>query len=448
VVDNFETLYKKLNHLTQMTSDDRMLSKKELFSLLEQVLNQMDQLRNEYTKLLQDHLEELSRTYQEIATLFELNSMFASVVDPSEIFESLTQTLRQTVPFGAIIIDLTILGKVLSYEKSFERQDLISRARRLLETVEGVVLIEPEHGAELKNLLSVPVSSGGTNWGRITLVERESGIFTAADRKILEAAAFQLAATCERYTRLWREIERQRIREQLEIAKRIQTSLLPKSLPRTRHFEIATQMVPAIQVGGDYYDVISRGQRMFVTVADVSGKGIPAALLMTSLRSTLRALLKNTFGLSRLAEELNRVLCEDLEEDRFVTMALMCLHENGEAHLINAGHNPIVRVREGQVELLEARTLPMGIMQDVSYEETKFQLHPMDTLVIYTDGVTEARNPAGEEFGLERLTNAVKKCWNVSAEEMMRRIEDELKLFCGDTPQHDDSTLVVVKYLR
>jgi len=448
VVDNFETLYKKLNHLTQMTSDDRMLSKKELFSLLEQVLNQMDQLRNEYTKLLQDHLEELSRTYQEIATLFELNSMFASVVDPSEIFESLTQTLRQTVPFGAIIIDLTILGKVLSYEKSFERQDLISRARRLLETVEGVVLIEPEHGAELKNLLSVPVSSGGTNWGRITLVERESGIFTAADRKILEAAAFQLAATCERYTRLWREIERQRIREQLEIAKRIQTSLLPKSLPRTRHFEIATQMVPAIQVGGDYYDVISRGQRMFVTVADVSGKGIPAALLMTSLRSTLRALVKNTFGLSRLAEELNRVLCEDLEEDRFVTMALMCLHENGEAHLINAGHNPIVRVREGQVELLEARTLPMGIMQDVSYEETKFQLHPMDTLVIYTDGVTEARNPAGEEFGLERLTNAVKKCWNVSAEEMMRRIEDELKLFCGDTPQHDDSTLVVVKYLR
>jgi len=431
-----------------MTSDDRMLSKKELFSLLEQVLNQMDQLRNEYTKLLQDHLEELSRTYQEIATLFELNSMFASVVDPSEIFESLTQTLRQTVPFGAIIIDLTILGKVLSYEKSFERQDLISRARRLLETVEGVVLIEPEHGAELKNLLSVPVSSGGTNWGRITLVERESGIFTAADRKILEAAAFQLAATCERYTRLWREIERQRIREQLEIAKRIQTSLLPKSLPRTRHFEIATQMVPAIQVGGDYYDVISRGQRMFVTVADVSGKGIPAALLMTSLRSTLRALVKNTFGLSRLAEELNRVLCEDLEEDRFVTMALMCLHENGEAHLINAGHNPIVRVREGQVELLEARTLPMGIMQDVSYEETKFQLHPMDTLVIYTDGVTEARNPAGEEFGLERLTNAVKKCWNVSAEEMMRRIEDELKLFCGDTPQHDDSTLVVVKYLR
>jgi sigma-B regulation protein RsbU (phosphoserine phosphatase) len=447
VVDSFEALYKKLNHLTQMTSDDRMLSKKELFSLLEQVLNQMDQLRNEYTKLLQDHLEELSRTYQEIATLFELNSMFASVVDPSEIFESLTQTLRQTVPFGAIIIDLTVLGKVLSYEKSFERQDLISRARRLLETVEGVVLIEPEHGAELKNLLSVPVSSGGTNWGRITLVERESGIFTAADRKILEAAAFQLAATCERYTRLWREIERQRIREQLEIAKRIQTSLLPKSLPRTRHFEIAAQMVPAIQVGGDYYDVISRGQRMFVTVADVSGKGIPAALLMTSLRSTLRALVKNTFGLSRLAEELNRVLCEDLEEDRFVTMALMCLHENGEAHLINAGHNPIVRVREGQVELLEARTLPMGIMQDVSYEETKFQLHSMDTLVIYTDGVTEARNPAGEEFGLERLTNAVKKCWNVSAEEMMRRIEDELKLFCGDTPQHDDSTLVVVKYL-
>ena len=446
MVDNFEALYEKLNRLAKMASDDRILSKKEMFGFLEQVLKQMDQLREEYTKLLQDHLEELSRTYQEIATLFELNSMFANVVDPSEIFEPLTQTLRQTVAFKAIMIELTILGNVLEYEKSFDRQNLIAQAKHLLKDFEGVVLIEPEHGMELKNLLSVPVRSGETEWGRITLIEKEDGIFTAADRKILEAVAFQLAATCERYTRLRREIERQRIREQLEIAKRIQTSLLPKRLPRSHHFEIAAQMVPAIQVGGDYYDAILIGRCVLVTVADVSGKGIPAALLMTSLRSTLRALVKNAFGLSRLAEELNSVLCEDLEEDRFVTIVLMCLHENGEAHIINAGHNPIVHVRNGQIDLLEARTLPMGIMKDVNYEETVLKLDPLDTLVIYTDGVTEARNQAGEEFGFERLVKTVKKCWNKSADAVMKEIQDELRFFCGDAPQHDDSTLVVVKY--
>lgn len=208
MVDNFEALYEKLNHLIKVTSEDKIASKKEMFSFLEQVLRQMEQLREEYTKLLQDHLEELSRTYQEIATLFELNSMFANVVDPSEVFEPLTQTLRQTVAFKAIIIELTVLGSVVKYEQSFDQKNLIVKAKRLLQNLEGIVLIEPEHGMELKNLLSVPVRSGGTEWGRITLVEKEGGIFTAADRKILEAAAFQLAATCERYTRLRREIER------------------------------------------------------------------------------------------------------------------------------------------------------------------------------------------------------------------------------------------------
>jgi len=446
VVDNFEALYEKLNHLIKVTSEDKIASKKEMFSFLEQVLKQMEQLREEYTKLLQDHLEELSRTYQEIATLFELNSMFANVVDPSEVFEPLTQTLRQTVAFKAIIIELTVLGSVVKYEQSFDQKNLIVKAKRLLQNLEGIVLIEPEHGMELKNLLSVPVRSGGTEWGRITLVEKEGGIFTAADRKILEAAAFQLAATCERYTRLRREIERERIREQLEIAKRIQSSLLPKRLPRSRHFEIAAQMVPAIQVGGDYYDVISKGECVLVVVADVSGKGIPAALLMMSLRSTLRALAKDDFELSHLAEELNSVLCEDLGEDRFVTLAFVGLRQDGEVRIINAGHNPIVHVRNGQIGLLEARTLPMGIMKNVNYEETVLKLEPSDTLVIYTDGVTEARNQVGEEFGFERLSEIVKTCSHKSANEMMKEIQDELRFFCGDAPQHDDSTLVVVKY--
>lgn len=447
MANEFEDLYRKLNDLIKKPQSVNMVSKRELFDLLEQLLQRMNQLRDEYTKLLQDHLEELSRTYQEIATLFELNNLFANVVEPSEVFEPLTQMLRQTVPFKAIMINLTVLGRTITYEKNFGEQELIEKAKRLLNGSEGVVLIEPDHGFELKNLLSVPIESGGTSWGRVTLVEKDGGIFIAADRKILEAVAFQLAAACERYTRLWREIERQRIREQLEIAKHIQMSLLPKRLPQTEHLQISANMIPAIQVGGDYYDVVSMGRCTFVTVADVSGKGIPAALLMTSLRSTLRALIKNSSELSHLANELNNVLCDDLEEDRFVTIVLVSIHEDGTVHFINAGHNPILYVHDGHVQILEAHALPMGIMKDANYEEQELRLQPTDGLVIYTDGVTEARNEARKEFGLERLLDVVKKFWNTTSCEIMQAIQNELKVFCGDAPQHDDSTLVVVKYL-
>lgn len=446
--DSFEAVYERLSRFAKMLSENGATDRKEVMKLLEQVLEQMKTLRHEYTNLLNEHLEELTKTYQEVATLFELNSIFANVVDPSEVLETLSDVLRQTIPFKAIVVELTVLGKKIGYEKSFDQIDSISVAKDLLDTLEGVVLVEPDHGMKVKNLLSVPVRSGGTSWGRITLIERDNGIFTAADRKMLEAAAFQLAATCERYTRLWREIERQRIREQLEIARRIQMNLLPKRLPSSEHFEIAASMTPAVQVGGDYYDVIPVRGCILVTVADISGKGIPAALLMTSLRNTLRVLAKNSSELSHLANELNNVLCDDLSEDRFVTIVLMCLHRDGRVCMINAGHNPILLMHSDEVSLIEAHELPMGIMRDVDYREIEIGLHPNDTLLIYTDGVTEARNETGEEFGLERLMTVVKSSREVSADEIITKVQNELKRFCGEAPQHDDSTMLVVKYLR
>lgn len=446
--DSFEVVYEKLSKFAKMLSENGKIDRREVLKLLQQALDQMKTLRQEYTSLLNEHLEELTRTYQEIATLFELNNIFVNIVDPSEIFETLSDVLRQTVSFKAIVVELTVLGKKMNYEKSYDQIDLISVAKDLLGTLEGVVLIEPDRGMKVKNLLSVPVRSGETSWGRITLIEKESGIFTAADRKILEVAAFQLAATCERYTRLWREIERQRIREQLEIARRIQMSLLPRRLPNSEHFDIAACMTPAVQVGGDYYDVIPIRECIFVTVADISGKGIPAALLMTSLRSTLRVLARDSSELSHLANELNNLLCDDLSEDRFVTIVLMCLHKDGRVSLINAGHNPIVLMHSDEISLLEAHELPMGIMKDVHYREVGVELRPGDILLIYTDGVTEARNESGEEFGLERLLSVVKGSREVSAAEIITRVQNELRRFCGEAPQHDDSTLLVVKYLR
>lgn len=447
MVDDFENIHEKLMNFARLLSENKTVNRKELFELLNESLNQMTKLREEYTKLLEEHLEELSKTYQEISTLFELNNLFANVVDPSEVFEPLTQTLKQTVPFKAISIELNVLGKNLVYEKNQSGTDVISIAKEILKNFEGLVLIEPEHGMQLKNLLSVPVESGGTKWGHIALIEKEHGIFTAADRKILEAIAFQLVASCERYTRLWREVERQRLKEQLEIARQIQMGLLPKSLPQLDCLQIAAKTVPAIQVGGDYYDVIPMEERFLVTVADVSGKGIPAALLMTSLRSTLRTLVKNVFELSHLASELNNALCDDLEEDRFVTVALICFHVDGTVRLINAGHNPVIWVHENDITLMEARALPMGIMKNSKYEEHEFKMRSGEILVIYTDGVTEARNEFGEEFSLERLVKVLKKCVNENAENIVSSIENELKNFCGEVPQHDDSTLVVVKYL-
>lgn len=442
-------VYEKISKTMNLPPYQGMSSLKDISFAIDNIVAELNERRKNYAKLLEEHIEELSRTYQEIATLFELNNVFANVVDPEEGLESLVELLKQTIPFLAICIELNVADRYVYYEKLFKLDhETFAKAKQLIDTKsDSVFLIEPTHNSEVRNLLSIPVKSGKSLWGRITLVEREPDIFTAVDRKILEAAAQQLSSICERYVRLKREVERERLREQLEIARQIQMRLYPRKLPNLNYVEISADTMPAIQVGGDYYDILVRENRIFATVADVSGKGIPAALMMTALRSALRTLSRSAETIGQLAMQLNNVLCDDLEEDRFVTMILLCLTRNGELHIVNAGHNPALLISGDHVAVLEAQDLPLGILRNTNYREVVKKMNMGDLFVAYTDGVTEARDSSGNEYGFERFCAKIKELRNQNAAQIVEQLKIEIENFSKGTQRHDDTTITVIKYL-
>ncbi len=431
-------------------AENRLISSSEILQIVDALVKEIEKEQVSRAKIMEDYLEELSKTYQEISTLFELNNLFSSVVDPMEKLPDMAELLFQTISFGAIVVELKLPDENIYFERKLEvTEEAFEHAKQLVSGLKDeALLIEPSNGDRLlSNLLSVPIKGVASVWGRITLVEKRNQIFTAADRKILEATAQQLAAVCERKLRLKEEIEKERLKRELEIARQIQKRLLPMKPPNIFFAEINAYSEPAILVGGDYYDFVVRGEKLMVCVADVSGKGVPAAMLMTSLRSALRTLSVNQSNLSQLATQLNQTLCEDLEEDRFVTMVFCCLDRSGEMEIVNAGHNPVLIYRSGKTEVLTAHDLPLGILPGFEYRVERITLNPGDTVLLYTDGIIEARNEIKEEFGLDRLIHSFSSVAEHRAEEIAQKIREEIQKFVKNHPQHDDTTIAVVKYL-
>ncbi len=216
-------------------------------------------------------------------------------------------------------------------------------------------------------------------------------------------------------------------------------------MPNVEGIEISAVSYPAIHVGGDYYDVLEVEGKIYAVVADVSGKGIPAALLMSTVRSTLRTLLENVENLSELVSKLNKRITEDFEEDRFVTMAFFSLDKSGELRVVNAGHDPVYIVKNDRMETVGSSGVPLGILPDWNYDEKVLELEPGTFVVAYTDGVVEARNIKGEEYGFERLEQVLKE-FKGSAEELTTKIKDSVFNFSSGAVQHDDTTIMVIKY--
>jgi phosphoserine phosphatase RsbU/P len=244
------------------------------------------------------------------------------------------------------------------------------------------------------------------------------------------------------------------MKRDLEIAKDIQAWLLPGAPLQIPGYQIAYATRPANTVAGDYYDVILRpGQassddRVLFVVADVAGKSIPAAMLMATFQASLRTLSSSRVSLSELIAGLNRYACSNsLGGVRFTTAFLAELDPaTGSMACINAGHNaPILRRASGVVERLEAGGIPMGIFEDVSYPAQTVGLGDGDYLVIFTDGVVEAINAKGDEYGEAELIRLVDRRVRAAPSELLGGLLEELNAFVGNTPQHDDMTCLLLK---
>jgi sigma-B regulation protein RsbU (phosphoserine phosphatase) len=246
------------------------------------------------------------------------------------------------------------------------------------------------------------------------------------------------------------------MKRDLQIAREIQTWLLPSEPPTIPGVAIAFQTRPANTVAGDYYDVFERAgrtpeeNRVLVAVADVAGKSIPAAMLMATFQASLRTLSVTQSSLPELIGNVNRYACTNSQGGLRFTTAFLSEFDPTKRTLtyINAGHNaPMLCRKSGALERLDAGGLPIGISVDAAYQTGSVTLASGDWLVIFTDGVVEAMNTRGDEFGEQRLLATVALGADGTPAEMMRRLMADLDGFVGNTPQHDDVTCLLVKTL-
>jgi FixJ family two-component response regulator len=235
-------------------------------------------------------------------------------------------------------------------------------------------------------------------------------------------------------------------RRELEEARRIQRKLLPSALPQLSGCELAASWQPAAGVGGDCYDAIPFGRtRLGISIADVVGKGIPAALLMSNLQAAVRAFATGAAQPAEICQQVNRILCGHIAEGRFISF-FYCLFDEEVSLLTyaNAGHYPPVLVRkDGQVERLGVGGAVLGVFPDGAYEQGQTALGEGDRLVLYTDGITEVTDAAGEEFGEARLVDLVVENRSCSAPALQARLAETVSQFSNDRFV-DDATLIVL----
>jgi serine phosphatase RsbU (regulator of sigma subunit) len=245
--------------------------------------------------------------------------------------------------------------------------------------------------------------------------------------------------------------EKERVQKELEIAKGIQKSFLPEHSPQIEGFDLAALNTPALEVGGDFYDFIPvSANKWGLVIADVSGKGVPAALFMALSRTMIRANATNNPTPSRVICQANDMISEDDRANMFVTLFYGVLDPLRKTlTYVNAGHNPplVMGKGAGDVIMLAAKGVALGVMTDMLYEEKEVVLNPGDILLLYTDGVTEAVNRKDEMFGHERISRLVEENHHLSAQELIKLIEREVFTFSEGQPQFDDITLLLVKVL-
>jgi len=242
-------------------------------------------------------------------------------------------------------------------------------------------------------------------------------------------------------------LEREHMMAELMVARSIQRRLLPSRVPDIPGLEVAGTSIASREVGGDSYDFLPWGDQLLVSVADVAGKGVPAAILMSNLQAGLRSQVRRPAALGRVLAELNELVLASTDPGRFITLAIALIDpRNGVITYANAGHNPpIIRRTGGEIEILAAGGILLGVLPDAAYDETRVEFKPGDVLVLYTDGVVEATTPDGAFFGDERLAALLRDMEGLGAAAICDRIVAAVEEFAGGDTQGDDLTVVVVK---
>ena len=284
--------------------------------------------------------------------------------------------------------------------------------------------------------------------GVLYLDSREKGqLMSSAARSALEAVAGEAASAIES-ARLYREAtEKARMERELQLAAEIQRALLPEALQSGPHFDVAASSIPCRSIGGDFFDYFNLANGRFgFTLGDVAGKGPPAALLTAMIQGAFAAQVTSTESPAALMAHINRTLIRRAIQSRFVTVMYGVLDADGRLTYSNAGHNPPILVGRHGVQRLETGGLILGLFPHATYEEETLQLEDGDTLVVFSDGVTEALNGAGDEFGEERLLPCIDEHRGCPTDVLLDKILATVRTFAASAAQNDDVTALVLRY--
>jgi serine phosphatase RsbU (regulator of sigma subunit) len=272
--------------------------------------------------------------------------------------------------------------------------------------------------------------------------------FRARRLEIINGIAQQAALAIQNDLLQQEMVSRERLETEVQLARQIQQTFIPSSLPTHPAWELAARWRTARQVGGDFYDVIELPNgKLGLFIADVADKGMPAALFMALTRTLIRAAVNETNSPSEVLSRVNEQLLPDTQQGMFVTAVYGELDiENGDFTFVNAGHNPPYWMKaNGEVEKLTRTAVALGVMEQADVQQRTIRLGTNDLLLLYTDGVTELFSPAGELFGEERLVNALKTYPAQNAEEALEIVETCLNEFSDPLPPSDDLTMLAVR---
>lgn len=409
---------------------------------------------------------DLDNKVQQLNTLFDLSQEFNATVESERLVKLLTFALMGQMLVSKHLFllgaeeggDGEIDGKTFRVvtAKGIGNEPLDRGLLRQLCSLKELVLVDADTPPEWKPFsdrglqIALPIRQKGETCGVLCLGPKMTGQPYQPDEVEFLYALGNLAfVSLQNAYLVQQQLEKERLEEEMRLARLIQEGLQPATIPEVPGLDIAALAIPSRHVAGDYYDLVELdGDRLLVAIADVTGKGMPASLLMSNLQAALHSLTPIDLSIEEATANMNRVICRNTGFDKFITYFHGIFAQADRSfQYVNAGHNPPMLLRpDGSTELLEKGGLLLGVMKGVPYESGMTTIAPGDVLAMFTDGVTEAMSPDEEEYGEERLEKILRDHMDDDAAHIMNAVREDVRVFTEDVAiLSDDITMVVLK---
>jgi sigma-B regulation protein RsbU (phosphoserine phosphatase) len=409
--------------------------------------------------------------------LLEITRKISRSLDLEEVLAQVMDTLDQLLPYDAAGIYIIrrdphvseggTASLVFHAEavRGYDIEELMELRLRLgqgligwvAQTGDAVVVPDVRQDAryvnarkETRSEVVAPIISNDSVIGVFDLESDDLNAYTEDDKQLLMLLASQVAIIVEKAMLHEQLVEKKRLEAQLEVARQVQLALLPERDPEVEGFDISAYNFSTEEVSGDYYDFVKPYEdHLGLVIADVSGKGVPASLLMAFLRASLRAAIHTGYAPNVAMAKVNYLLWESIDPHQFVTCFYGMLDAtNRTLAFVNAGHNPLLVLDpDGGPRFVERGGLPLGLFKDTRYYEYYLPIDSGQVLFLYTDGATEALSPGGEEYGRARLVDAVRRSRDLRARQMIDYIYNDIFEWTGGRGSGDDVTFVIIKAL-